>query len=522
MMNFNNIAEDLFDKIRGRFPSVTIGDESGKLTNVPEDARYFDFTYEDNGMQLGKVSVNLDDEKGVVVIVGRDFVQNEAEEVQDKWYNFLKELRLFAKKRMMSFDIRDINKSNLRKKDYAFLASNRGENTMAESKMYGTNKTSYQKIGNTRIALKHSSSIGEGESRLKNISSIFIETSDGEKFRYPKKHLQGARALAMHVSEGGHPYDDFGKYITGLSEELASLGKFKTYMNRKSVMAETLSQYMDVVETRVKEVRKEIINLQKPAYYKETFDSFSPAVMEDVPSDIAENWIDQLTIKQFNEELKDVFPYVYKLVDEATKAEELTAEDLMSEKKSSPAGGPACWKGKKIGNPKTKMKGGKRVNNCVPEEIELEAAFESMMGQFSEASNDCDETCPKSCPDCGGTGDPEKYKEMQKEAEDDDTMDVKINSKGQLAKLGTPEPEEKQKTPIGEFILSYFDRENGSFPKGETAVLTMVEKQYGEQYVEPAAKFMQKVETMTAHRQAEDMASSRYPETNMIKQLAGL
>ena len=27
---------------------------------------------------------------------------------------------------------------------------------------------------------------------------------------------------------------------------------------------------------------------------------------------------------------------------------------------------PKCWKGKKIGNPKTKMKGGVRVNNCVP------------------------------------------------------------------------------------------------------------------------------------------------------------
>jgi hypothetical protein len=27
--------------------------------------------------------------------------------------------------------------------------------------------------------------------------------------------------------------------------------------------------------------------------------------------------------------------------------------------------GKACWKGYKLGNPKTKMKGGKRVDNCV-------------------------------------------------------------------------------------------------------------------------------------------------------------
>jgi hypothetical protein len=81
---------------------------------------------------------------------------------------------------------------------------------------------------------------------------------------------------------------------------------------------------------------------------------------------------------------------------------------------------------------------------------------------------------------------------------------------------------EDDKTPIGEFILSYFDRENGTFPKGQTAVLTMVEKDYGEQYVEPAAHFIQKVESLVAQRKAEEISNSRYPETDRIKELAGL
>ena len=38
-------------------------------------------------------------------------------------------------------------------------------------------------------------------------------------------------------------------------------------------------------------------------------------------------------------------------------------------------------------------------------------------------SSDCDETCPKSCPDCGGTGDPEKFKAM-KEAAKPDYIDI--------------------------------------------------------------------------------------------------
>ena len=53
--------------------------------------------------------------------------------------------------------------------------------------------------------------------------------------------------------------------------------------------------------------------------------------MGEVPEDVAENWIDQLTIKQFNEELKDVFPFVYRLVSEASKAKELNFEDIMEE-----------------------------------------------------------------------------------------------------------------------------------------------------------------------------------------------
>jgi hypothetical protein len=38
---------------------------------------------------------------------------------------------------------------------------------------------------------------------------------------------------------------------------------------------------------------------------------------------------------------------------------------------------PKCWTGKKIGNPKTKIKGGIRVNNCVPaESVELSEEFD--------------------------------------------------------------------------------------------------------------------------------------------------
>jgi nucleoid-associated protein YgaU len=334
MIKLDNIAEQLFNKIRGRFSKVTIGDSEGNVTNEPNLARYFDFDYTVGGdKSLGNVSVSLDEEEGLVVMFSKDFVEGSYGSTKDDWYNFLKEMRQFAKKRLMKFEVRDLNRSNLTRRDYQFLAQNRpGDKTMQESKMYGTNKTSFQKIGNAKIHIKHSAPINTESvnSRTGKIGSIFIESPDGEKFKYPFKHLSGARALARHVAEGGHAYDDFGKHITGLSGEMAKLRKFNTYMNRSSVMAEALQEYTDVVKERVNNIKKEIQNLQKPAYYASALESFEPSIVEDVPTDVADAWVDQLTVKQFNEELKDVFPYIYNLVGE-TKVKEIALEDIITE-----------------------------------------------------------------------------------------------------------------------------------------------------------------------------------------------
>ena len=112
MRNLDIIAEELFNKIRGRFPSITIGNSEGKVTNVPKEARYYDFDFKEGERNLGKVSVSID-ENNVAVMYSNDFVTQEDTITKNSWYDFLKELRVFAKKRMLNFDTRDINKTNL-------------------------------------------------------------------------------------------------------------------------------------------------------------------------------------------------------------------------------------------------------------------------------------------------------------------------------------------------------------------------------------------------------------------------
>ena len=53
--------------------------------------------------------------------------------------------------------------------------------------------------------------------------------------------------------------------------------------------------------------------------------------------------------------------------------------------------------------------------------------------------------------------------------------------------------EQENQIPVTEFVLSMYDRETGQFPKGETAILTAVEKDYGEKYINPAKQFIEAI-----------------------------
>jgi hypothetical protein len=370
----NKISMELYDIISTQFPDITLGDEQAKIVTDPSDARFFDFTYASNDVKLGKVSVALND-KSITVRFKKDIATDKPTHVKKAWYNFLRKIRKITNINRLSFDVRDIDKNGLDVREYEILSSeNFKGNTMSESKFYGTTHRSYLNVGEARLVIKHNQPINQeiSGSRSQHVESIYIESTQGERFKYPIKHLSGAKAMARHVSEGGNQYDDFGKYIVGLSEELASLGKFKRYMNRGGVMAESLAGYVDVVNERVAEIKKTVDKLQRENYYRETFGSFEQTILEEVPTDVAENWIDQLTIRQFNEELKGVFPYIYRLVSEATKAKMVGPEDMVSEYHTD-ANYPA----------KKPLK-----NKKSPDDMTIEAAFESMMGQFGEATGD--------------------------------------------------------------------------------------------------------------------------------------
>lgn len=339
-INLNQIASELYGRLITRFSSIEIGNENGEVLSKKQDvpnARFFEFPYKVDGMTLGTITLTLDSDDGLIVQLGGDLVDERHPDVQ-KW---VKGIGQFCKRHLLNCKVVNLTKSNLDKRDYHFQAKKKEHVPMEpvmESKLYGTSKISYQDLGEARLVIRHNQTVNTelAAGRTQHIDSIYIENTQGERFRYPFKHLNGARALAEHVSNGGNPYDSIGKYITGLSEELSQLRKFKGYVTRHNGLAESMGEVTGRVMDRIESIKKEVSSLQRPSYYKAFAESFEATESKEIPETVMNDWVDRLTIRSFNEELKTVFPYIFKLVDESEiPVKEISPDDLLESEPAS-------------------------------------------------------------------------------------------------------------------------------------------------------------------------------------------
>lgn len=337
--NLDKIAKDLYGKIQTRFRNIKIGDENAEVLSKKEDiprARFFEFEYEEGGAPLGTIAITLDPQDGVVMQVSGDLTDDDNATHQGA-YKFIRGFRQFAKDRLLNFDVQNIGKSNLDKRDYEYQAKRKEMPIMPaimENKLYGSNRISYQDLGEARLVIKHSQPINLDlpAGRTMHIESIYIENNSGERFKYPYKHLNGARALAEHIKHGGNPYDNIGQHICSLSEELAHLRKFKGYVSRQEQLSEAMANVTTRVMERIDTIKETINKLQRTAYYEAFVESFEDQEEQMIPEEVQNDLIDRLTIRTFNEELKSVFPYIYKFIDESEiDVVELSADDILGE-----------------------------------------------------------------------------------------------------------------------------------------------------------------------------------------------
>jgi hypothetical protein len=316
MREIDKISEGLFEKIRDRFEDVSLGDEKAKATQNPERARFFNFDYVVNGHNHGNITMSLIDETSLKVYFSKNISKDLNEEDRHDWYKFLRELREFARRNLLSFEPRDITRSTLKHRDLKQQAkadtTYDSDEVISESRLYGTLNRSYESFGPVRIKLAHTKPIMDEAhgARSRNISAVFVENEQGERFRLPFTNLTGARAMARHVSAGGVPTDELGQHITEMVNEMTTLRPFIRGMHRRTFedtitkeMVESAFGYHGLLKNTLKKMKGK-------KGYTEYKESFKPALVEDEAN--LEELKELFVKKTLDERIEQALPLVHK------------------------------------------------------------------------------------------------------------------------------------------------------------------------------------------------------------------
>lgn len=337
MKTIEIISQDLFDKIRSRFTNLQMGDEAGAVTMDPRQARFYDFDFTLEGHDLGRVSISINELGTLKVFYGQSILEDIDPVSREYWYDFLREMRNFAKRRLLRFDTRDITKSNLDKDDFQYLATNGSKEddmNMNESmKFNGTKKTSYGKLQTAKVIVKHNKAI-EDESfgarkRPGNIKAIYVQNEEGERFKYPFIHTAGAIAMAQHVAHGGKPYDELGNAIVGLSEKISNLASCTKHMSLHDGMNQEAHDIAERIGAKLQQMRGHVKMLGGRNGYESWAESFVPQSQdEELDAATMEDYKSKFTQKSFKEDLTQYFPLIHAIMKETG---ELNLEDLVGE-----------------------------------------------------------------------------------------------------------------------------------------------------------------------------------------------
>ena len=247
------LAEELFNILKGANLKLRLFDTNGQKT-LDEDQAARLYAYEDD--MLVTIRMNEDNSAEVVVQVGTDFEY-------DSHKKMLEQIKQVAHNHMSEYNIRKFSKQ-IAPKDFA-------HDVVAEgySKAHGTIKTSYINLPEARIVIKHSKGVNEEirGSRSRNIKSLFVENSAGERFAFPHRYLQGAKAMAKHVSMGGTPYDAIGESILNTCKEIVECNQFLRHVRTNKLVNEGNENVVEAVRSKLQEMKNTIRSLQTSRGY---------------------------------------------------------------------------------------------------------------------------------------------------------------------------------------------------------------------------------------------------------------
>lgn len=309
MRSIDNISEELFDKIRSRVANIKLGNSEGEVTTDPSQARFFEFNFKHRDLPVGAVTISINEEDKLQVYFPNSMVEDADSSTSDAWYGFLKELSKFSARNMLNYETHNVTKERLDKKDYQFLTQRQDE--VMENRLHGTSQKSFLEQGKAKLIIKHSKTVDETKlgARSRNISAIYIENNEGERFKFANNYLPGARAMARHVSNEGHTRDERGLHIVEIMQEMQQLKQFVRSAKSNDYVTEEAQEVIEAATDRYYGLKDTLKSISSAKGYEDYFENWAPDVIEVEENDI-EDLKTKLTRQVFDDRMVDSLPAV--------------------------------------------------------------------------------------------------------------------------------------------------------------------------------------------------------------------
>jgi hypothetical protein len=315
----NSPQTDLYELLVTRDFEPDMLDARGAEVSDPADAQMFSFDWKTEDKNYGTVVILFGEDKNLKVFFGDNLGRTMDSQDKTEWYEFLQQIKQFSvRNNLMGFEIENLNRLKYTMQGLAAIKEGLFEG------YYGNRKISYSdQPKKTRLVIKHSRPLGEGEARFRNVESLFIETEQGERFKLPFTKMVGGRAMARHVSEGGTPYDAFGQHIAEIVAEMNTMAKFvraakgKQFTGEAGAMVESAVRHYSDLKAKAKRM------ISQRGYHEER-DSFDPAAITDAEN-VAENIRTLFTEQSLDARIEEAIPLLARLAgrQQDTKMKEI-------------------------------------------------------------------------------------------------------------------------------------------------------------------------------------------------------
>jgi hypothetical protein len=319
--NTESLNRSLFDLLHSKGFDPTMLDTSGKEIPTPEEAEVFQFNFVKDGEDYGKVTISIDGLHKLCIYFSDEVANSEKEESHgedESWYKVLNQLKRFAQKYQLSFELKNIDhlKHDMAKREYM-----KKQERISEGYYPMGKKASYNDaVPNVKIVLQHTRQIEEGEQRYRNIAKIFLENSEGERFLAPTIKPGIARVYGRLIAEGDKPHGERWNHVTSLVEEYQKMGAF-VRATRNGQFNESAQRLVNEGINHYQGLRETLSRMTGHRGYNTYFESWTPSLMEE---ESEENNLNELFVQEtLDPRIESVMPILNKLQKKVAEMKEV-------------------------------------------------------------------------------------------------------------------------------------------------------------------------------------------------------